>query len=311
LSKICPSCAYERSENDLVAEYECPQCGIIYAKYSTKQKKTSAARKPVKAKKSVIHWSRWRIGFLIIILIIVGEMAISNESRISKWYAPAVVAVHIIPADDSPHTAQFIDTINLDSFLGLEWFFTRNAKVYEFELENPIKLHLAHKPYTYPPMPPKQPNLITAIFWSLQMRFWASGIEYKNGMKPDIQLFLLYHDPEITNRVPHSFGLKKGRLGVANLFASNDMAASNKVVVVHELLHTLGASDKYNAANNMPLYPDGYAEPDKDPLYPQTKGEIMGGRIPISLTEATIPFGLGQMDIGSTTAKEIYWINDP
>jgi hypothetical protein len=310
LFKVCPSCAYKRSDKDLVADYECPQCGIIYAKYKAKKQKTSKEQKPVKINKSVTHWSRWRIGFLLIILLIVGEMAISNESRISKWYTPAVVAVHIIPADNSPKTAQFIDTINLDSFLGLEWFFTRNAQEHEFALENPIKLHLAQQLYTYPPLPPKQPNLLTAIFWSLKMRFWASGIEYGQGVNPDIQLFLLYHDPDLTNRVPHSFGLKKGRIGVANLFASNNMAASNKVVVVHELLHTLGATDKYNPANNMPQYPYGYAQPDKDPLYPQTNGEIMGGRIPISATKATIPFGLSQMVIGSATAREIYWIKD-
>ncbi|MBF0381288.1 MAG: hypothetical protein HQL69_09730 [Magnetococcales bacterium] len=310
MAKICPSCAYERKENDLVADYECPQCGIIYAKYSGNNKKPDKSPKPIKAKKSKINWGFWRIGFLLIILLIVGEMAISNESRISKWFAPAVVAVHIIAADDSPNTAQFIDSINIDSFLGLEWFFTRNAQLHEFALENPIKLHIIDKKlYTHPPIPPKQPNIFTAIFWSLHMRFWASGIEYSKELNPDIQLFLLYHDPEITNRVPHSFGLKKGRIGVANLFASHDMSASNKVIIVHELLHTLGATDKYNPANNMPSYPDGYAEPNKNPLYPQVRGEIMGGRIPISSTEATIPFGLSQMDIGSATAKEIYWIN--
>ncbi|MBF0192902.1 MAG: hypothetical protein HQL71_00030 [Magnetococcales bacterium] len=245
---------------------------------------------------------------MFIVLLFFGEKAYGDERIISKWPSPLEVAVHIIPADDSKHTAQFIKTINIDTFLGLEWFFTRNAKEHGFALENPVKLHLAHKPYTYPPFPPKKPNLLTAVFWSLQIRFWAYGIEYKDGLKPDIQLFLLYHDPKTTKRVPHSFGFNKGRIGVANLFASKEMTASNKVIVVHELLHTLGASDKYDLSNNMPLFPSGFAEPNKSPLYPQKKGEIMGGRIPISATHATIPFGLSQIDIGAATAKEINWI---
>jgi hypothetical protein len=58
----------------------------------------------------------------------------------------------------------------------------------------------------------------------------------------------------------------------------------------------------------MPAYPDGYADPERMPLFPQLKAEIMGGRIPISETQAIIPNGLKEVSVGSQTAAEIRWL---
>jgi hypothetical protein len=58
----------------------------------------------------------------------------------------------------------------------------------------------------------------------------------------------------------------------------------------------------------MPVYPDGFAEPDKDPLLPQDYAEIMGGRIPLSEGEAEIPESLDQVLVGAVTAREINWL---
>jgi hypothetical protein len=71
-------------------------------------------------------------------------------------------------------------------------------------------------------------------------------------------------------------------------------------------MHTLGATDKY-AANNMPDYPAGYAEPYREPLFPQTAAEIMGGRIPLSPTRARMPESLDEVVVGVQTAAEIHW----
>ncbi len=76
--------------------------------------------------------------------------------------------------------------------------------------------------------------------------------------------------------------------------------------IVHELMHTLGATDKYGQAN-MPVHPQGYAEPYRDPLYPQRKAEIMGGRIPLSAHKSKMPEKLGEVVVGEYTATEIYW----
>ena len=104
-----------------------------------------------------------------------------------------------------------------------------------------------------------------------------------------------------------SLGLQKGLIGIVNAFASRAMQAENNVIIAHEMLHTVGATDKYDLATNQPLYPIGYADPEQRPLFPQQQAEIMAGRIPISETEARQPEGLRQVILGEATALEINW----
>ena len=95
---------------------------------------------------------------------------------------------------------------------------------------------------------------------------------------------------------------------VVNAFAREDMAGANNVVIAHELLHTFGATDKYDLAGNRPLLPDGFADPNARPLYPQAQAEIMAGRIPLSETRADVPAGMDEVAIGLKTAREINWV---
>jgi hypothetical protein len=149
--------------------------------------------------------------------------------------------------------------------------------------------------------------MLQVMLWSLQMRFWAAT-NAKLEPKPHVRMFVLYHDPERVTRVAHSLGLQKGLIGVVNAFASAGQDGENNVVIAHELLHTVGATDKYDPRTNQPAYPDGFADPDREPRYPQDYAELMAGRLPISEAEAEMPRGLSQMLIGTKTAREINWI---
>ena len=71
------------------------------------------------------------------------------------------------------------------------------------------------------------------------------------------------------------------------------------------LLHTFGASDKYDLSTLQPIYPQGYAEPGRNPRLPQEMAEIMGGRIPLDEQTAEIPISLADTLIGPETAQEI------
>ena len=121
-----------------------------------------------------------------------------------------------------------------------------------------------------------------------------------------VRLFVLYHPPQFNQALPHSHGLQKGLLGVVHVFASDTQRAQNNFVIAHELLHTLGATDKYDA-NGRPLNPIGLADPNMQPPYPQYKAEIMGGRIAISAERAEMPKGLEEAVVGYATAAEIGW----
>jgi hypothetical protein len=152
--------------------------------------------------------------------------------------------------------------------------------------------------------------MLRIMLWSLELRAWAWWNDTYKGPKPDVRLFVLYHDPATSPSLPHSTGLQKGMLGVVNAFAEPNLEGSNNVVISHELLHTLGATDKYDADGNLPRFPDGYAAPHAKPLLPQQRAEIMAGRIPISETVAETPASMKQVVIGAQTAREINWTRE-
>src|SRR6185437_4623598 len=127
------------------------------------------------------------------------------------------------------------------------------------------------------------------------------------AVPPRIRLFLLFHDPRRLPELPDSHGMQKGLVGVVHVFADRALAGSNDVVIAHELLHTLGATDKYALDSGIPIYPQGFANPEANPLYPQAQAEIMAGRRPLSPTELEMPSSLRDVVVGPATAAEIRW----
>jgi hypothetical protein len=99
--------------------------------------------------------------------------------------------------------------------------------------------------------------------------------------------------------------LSKGQIGVIHAYASRLQRRQNAVVITHEMLHTFGATDKYDLTTLQPIYPQGYAEPGRNPRLPQALAEIMAGRIPINEQSAEIPVSLADTLIGPATAQEI------
>ena len=128
--------------------------------------------------------------------------------------------------------------------------------------------------------------------------------------RPQIALFLLYHDPARAAVLPHSLGLQRGLMGVVHVFATRAQQDQNNVVITHELLHTFGATDKYGD-NDAPLFPDGYAEPALQPRWPQRFAELMAGRLPLGPTRALMPDDLNQVVVGTASAREIGWSRPP
>ena len=251
-------------------------------------------------------WRRLRIAVLLLILAFVALNTYFDRVYSTDWDSPLRVAVFPINADGSAVSERYVRQLSSDSFADIETFFEQEAQEYGLQMERPIRLTLAPPLTQSPPALAPDANMLSAAGWSLRMRFWAWRIDAP-GPAPDIKLFVLYHDPAITPAVPHSLGVQKGLFGVVHVFADASMQGSNHAVMAHELLHTLGATDKYDLRTNQPTQPDGYAEPNREPLYPQSFAELMGGRIPESSTESMTPESLQQVIIGAKTASEIGW----
>ena len=118
----------------------------------------------------------------------------------------------------------------------------------------------------------------------------------------------MYSSPKKNQLLPHSTGLQKGLIGLIHASAHRKDRKRNNMVITHELMHIFGASDKYNLGTGHPIYPEGFANPKKRNRFPQSKAEIMAGRIPISESAFDRVYGLSQTIVGEKTAIEIGWL---
>lgn len=247
---------------------------------------------------------RYLILLLILLFVVINEAV--NKSQTTSWEAPLWVRIYAVNGDGRSATDKYIDSLESRNFRAIEDFVNREARRYGLPIEA-IDVEYNGRLQSHPPQPPSGRNILENIWWSLKFRFWAMRRGWSSDSDAgDVELFVSYYDTAGTQSLRHSVGLQGGLIGIINAFADKSYRGSNQVVIVHELMHTLGARDKYDASN-MPLHPQGYAEPWSKPLLPQRKAEIMGGRIPLSPQQAKMPQSLADVTIGVYSASEINW----
>lgn len=252
-------------------------------------------------------WRRIRIGILLILLVLAAGETWSDRYITTRWTDTLWIGVFPIDGDGRPATRQYLASLGRDQFADIERFFARQAAAAGQLLASPIRVELYPGVAEPPPALDRQAGIPARIWWNLAMRYysWRMG----RDALADIRIFVLYHDPDETPAVPHSLGLQKGLVGVVYAYASADMDASNSIVIAHEVLHTLGASDKYDPATGLPVFPEGFAEPAAEPRYPQRRAEIMAGQRSLAVDAAEMPASLDDAVVGQLTALEIGWID--
>jgi len=251
-----------------------------------------------------------RIAVLLIVLMLVAVATWRDRVHTTTWRVPLYVAIYPIAADDSAKTAAYVGALDAGRFDAIDRFFAGEARRYGLDIETPVKTRLQAPLAGLPPQRDRDTGILGTVIWSLRLRYWASRAT-RNATDPaDIRIFVLYHDPDLSPHVPHSLGLQKGLVGVVYAFASVPMNGSNSMVIAHELMHTLGATDKYDAATDAPRFPDGYGDPAQNPRYPQRTAELMGGRRMLSQSTWEQPESLDEVVIGPASALEIRWLNN-
>jgi hypothetical protein len=243
-----------------------------------------------------------------VILLAVATSTWRAKTNSVRWKYTLPVNVYPINADSSVASDAYIRELTVEDFKSIETFIQEEGRRYGQSSDALIEIRLGKSIGSVPPALSQDRSGLDVLLWSLKMRWWAYRHGETRGAAPQVKLFLLYFDPAKNRMLHHSTALQKGLIGRVNVFASRDMAKQNAVIITHEFLHTLGATDKYDFSNNQPIYPEGYAEPELKPLLPQQYAEIMGGRVPISQTQAEIPAGLNKVVIGDKTAWEINWV---
>ncbi|HXR93338.1 MAG TPA: hypothetical protein VN750_23980 [Steroidobacteraceae bacterium] len=253
-------------------------------------------------------WRAIRTGFLVLVLVVVAGQALIDRFSTTSWQRTVYIGAFPVGADTSPVTADYLAQLNQGKINEVSDFVNAEAARYGIGVDEPIKLQLYPTLALAPPALEPGAGVLTRIVWSLRLRYYRYRMLAAVSPRPQIAMFLLYHDPALQSRLPHSAGLQRGLTAVVHVFASRSQEAQNRIVMAHELLHTFGATDKYDLATGLPEYPDGFAEPQLLPRYPQQLAEIMAVKTPLGATEARMPDSLADERVGPVTAREIGWV---
>lgn len=245
---------------------------------------------------------------LLLLLLLAAAAIYTQQQRLGSrgWYQPLYVSVFPINAGGGVEITDYIDTLRGDDFTVIDQFMARESERYDIVASIPTITRLGPRVDAIPPAPPApDANVVSIMLWSLRLRWWA--LWHTPDDADGVRVFVLYHEARPNQTIEHSLGLQKGLLGIVHAYATHTQNEQNNIIIAHELLHTVGATDKY-APGGEPLFPQGYAQPDRNPLYPQARAEIMAVRIPQSQTSSTMPSSLSLTVVGAQTAREINWI---
>lgn len=248
-----------------------------------------------------------RIRILLLLGVLVLALGLTTLERfmVREWRAPLDVAIYPINGDGSAVAADYIRALEPQDFADINTFLVRETARYGVPQKLAMMLSLEPEMRDKPPAPPTDRSALKTMAWSLKLRWWT----YRHSGQPrpqlgKIRVYVLYHQPMRGMALPHSLGLQKGLIGVVHAFADTRQTAQNNIVIAHEILHTLGATDKYDAEGR-PIYPIGYAEPELPESIRRREAEIMAGRIALPDGRIVMPDSLDKCIIGAATAQEI------
>jgi hypothetical protein len=258
---------------------------------------------------------RARIGALLVVLLVVAAWAAGvtrGRKARSAWDRTLPVAIVLVaraPPPEGTVTRLRVGVEELSRRLEAELARHRGGATpapFAFTVVGPVVWDGAF------PLDPVSAGLVDRL--SHAFRLWRSlgSIDSAAGVAPDlydVRVYVLLEAPPAGG--PRTFaegsGAAGGEIGLVRAWADPSDATLALTAAAHELLHCLGASDKYDAAGHA-LEPEGLADPGLSPRYPQRHAELMVGEVPLAPGQGRLPASLAEIRIGPATAREIGWL---
>jgi hypothetical protein len=253
---------------------------------------------------------RLRIGVLLSVLAVVlawGARDWSQRRARTSWHRPLRVALVLVEREPvPPHTLALLTSRSFE----LERRLSREYARYTGKEGTPIEL-VVRGPVLAAQPPPSSSDDGSLELLSQSWRLWRwtgaldSAAHVELGY--DSRIYLVLKPARAAGvAVVEGESEFRGRVGVAKADIRVDTVDFALFVAAHELLHTLGATDKYDATGRA-VFPRGFAEPARAPLFPQPGAEIMARNVPIGPDSERPPDTLDELFVGETTAREIGW----
>ncbi len=263
-------------------------------------------------------WRKLRVALLVVALIVVAAWAGGvhriRSSRV-RWDRPVEVAVVLLsPVDlDALQVSRFRDVLGeLEARLSAEFArYGGRGTPFSLKLVGPVSFN---GPLSFTPESSgilDRANHAYRLWKTLRAVHAAASFDPKPY---DARIYLLLEPAAEAGGAVRTFaegaGAAGGEVGFVRAAAGAEDAVLALTAVAHELLHCLGATDKYDAAGHA-IVPDGLAEPGLSPQYPQLYAEWMVGEVPIGPAQGRLPSSLAEIRVGPVTAREIGWTTAP
>lgn len=225
-----------------------------------------------------------------------------------QWQQPLRAIVYPINLSGSAAVQARIDALQTQDFTPIVQWLSEQARPYSLAAKVPLEVTLGPAITTPPPLHSNHFSAWSNVWWSLKMRLWGWLHTPWEGLQLGVsRAYVVYHDAESAQPLPPSLGMSRGMMSLVHLHGDPALHQRQLVVIAHELLHTVGAHDKYDRSG-LPVWPHGFANPSQTPRFPQRAAEIMAGRIALSHSFAAPATTLAQTRIGEHSAREIGWL---
>ncbi len=300
-----------REHPALCGEGRCPRCEESRCRLCAAASARGLCRGCERRAARRRRWFRLRVAVLLAVLAVVMAWAAADGARRrarTRWERPLRIAVVLLrhgEVDDDAVAALIERVPALAARLREEAARHRalDFAPFAFEVLGPVDV-------ASPPPRPRGEDWLSLGRYAFELWRYRRGVDGPAGLYPRAYDAVIY----AWARPPRSEGQRSvegmsqdgGRFASVEVELTREMADYALFVVAHELMHTLGASDKYDSAGRTRI-PDGLPEPERVPLLPQDRAEVMARSRVVAASEERVPETLEELGVGPLTAREIGW----